>query len=84
MTASDTYLFLPLFDGIMITIKIIQLVIIRVLYHFAVIGTIRFQLKICYYFHAIIRILTNLSVLYFFHNFCHITRIYLILVSFCR
>jgi len=58
----DTYLFLSLSDCIMITTKITQLVIIRVLHHFVVIGPIRFHLRVCYYFGTIIRILTNLSV----------------------
>jgi len=37
------------------------LVIIRVLHHVGVIGSIRFQLKVCYYFNTIFKILTNLS-----------------------
>jgi len=41
----DNYLFLPLSDCIMITIKINQLVIIRALHVFGVIRTIKFQLK---------------------------------------
>jgi len=57
----DTYLFLPLFDCIMITIKKNQFVIIMVLHHFAVIRPTRFQLKVCYYFDTIIKILINLS-----------------------
>jgi len=62
MREFDNYLFLPLSNCIMITIKISQLVIIRVLHRFAVIGPIRFQLKVCYYFDTIFRILTDLSV----------------------
>jgi len=45
----------------MITIKINQLIIIRVLHRFGVIGPIRFQLQVCYYFDTIFEILTNLK-----------------------
>jgi len=38
------------------------LVIIKVLHHFALIGKIRFQLKVCYYFDTILIISTDLSV----------------------
>jgi len=58
----DIYLFLQFLDCIMITIKINQLVVIRVLHCFLVIGPIRFQLKVCYYFDTILKILTDLSV----------------------
>jgi len=66
----------------MITIKINQLVIIRVLHRFGVIGPIRFQLKVYYYFETIFGILTYLSVFHvLFITF--VTKLEFTLLLFC-
>jgi len=73
--ATDTYLFLPLSSSKMIIIKINQLIIIRVLHHFAVIGPIRVSVKSLLLFrHHSWNFNKFELVLYFVHNFCHKTR----------